>query len=66
MSSAEKQAQHFLDNEREFRLGVLPTEQAHPQTAGLSEAILRDTAAGVRMLQSVDGDIPPAARRVFA
>lgn len=66
MSSARQQAQYFLENEREFRLGVLPTEQAHPQTTGLSEAIRRDTAAGVRMLQAVDGDIPPAARRVFA
>src|SRR5690606_21948476 len=56
---------HYLDHEQAFRLGFLPTEQPHPRTVGLAETALEDTAAGIRMLQSVDADLPDAARRVF-
>jgi len=66
MSPAKQQARHFMENEREFRLGVLPTEQSHPKTNGLSEVIRQDTAAGIRLLQAVDRDLLPVAGRVFA
>ena len=70
MSQASENAREFLSREREFRLGSLLTESFHPGTETLSETIASDIEAGVRMLQSVDRDIPPAAgaalsRQVF-
>lgn len=61
-----REAEHFVNCERQFHLGALPTEQSHPKTRGLSEVIAKDTAAGIRMLQAVDEDVTVAARRVFA
>lgn len=60
------EALHFIRNETQFHLGYLPTEQSHPKTRGLSQALQTDTAAGLRMLFSVDDDIPPVARRAIA
>jgi N-acetylmuramic acid 6-phosphate etherase len=60
------EALHFIRNETQFHLGYLPTEQSHPRTRGLSQALQADTAKGLRMLLSVDDDIPPVARRVVA
>ncbi len=53
-SRAVLQARDFIENEREFHLGVLPTEQPHPRTADLSARMARDTRDGVRGLLSVD------------
>ena len=61
-----EQALHFVNEETQFHLGYLPTEQSHPQTRGLSLALQADTAEGVRLLLSVDEDIPPVVRRVIA
>jgi len=58
------QALDFIRNETQFHLGYLPTEQSHPKTRGLSQALRDDTASGIRMLLSVDDDIPPVARQV--
>lgn len=63
-SSAEK-ARYFLEKERAFRLGALPTEQSHPATATLSQTIAADPSKGVSMLMQVDEDIPPALDRVM-
>jgi len=60
------QALDFIRNETQFHLGYLPTEQSHPKTRGLSQALQADTAKGIRMLLSVDEDIPPVARQVIA
>ncbi|NOY79576.1 MAG: sugar phosphate isomerase [Kiritimatiellaeota bacterium] len=57
-------AEHFLRNETQFHLGALPTEQPHPATRGLAEILQRDVAAGIRLLQKVDGDVAGAADRV--
>lgn len=62
---AHRKAQHFIDRETEFHLGVLPTEQSNPKTAGLAETAQRDLEAAVRMLQAVDGDIPAKAAQVL-
>ena len=61
-----EQALDFIRNETQFHLGYLPTEQSHPKTRGLSQALQADTAKGIRMLLSVDDDIPPVARQVIA
>ena len=60
------QAMHFIQNETQFHLGYLPTEQSHPKTRGLSQALQAETARGVRMLLTVDEDIPPVARKILA
>lgn len=59
-------ADHFVDHETAFHLGFLPTEQSHPVTKDLSAVIQRDPSAGIGLLQRVDRDIPPMARRVLA
>jgi N-acetylmuramic acid 6-phosphate etherase len=66
MDDARREAEHFVNNEKAFHLGALPTEQSHPKTRGLAEVIARDVRAGIQMLQTVDEDVTAAARRVFA
>jgi N-acetylmuramic acid 6-phosphate etherase len=44
-------AQHFLDCEKPFHLGFLPTEQSNPQTEHLDELFRKDIQSGVRNLQ---------------
>lgn len=61
-----EQAVHFIKDETQFHLGYLPTEQSHPKTRGLSQALQADTAKGLGMLLSVDDDIPPVVKRVIA
>jgi len=66
MSNAHEKAREFLEREKAFRLGELLTESSHPKTRRLSQTIQTDVQAGVRLLQSVDGDIPAALERIFA
>ena len=65
-SEAIKKARAFLEQEKAFRLGELLTESMHPKTLRLSQTMEADIEAGVRMLQSVDDDIPAALERIFA
>lgn len=60
-----EKARNFVENEKQFHLGFLPTEQSHQKTANFSSVILKDTAAGVDMLLSVDEDIPKCAGKIF-
>ncbi len=62
---AVSKARHFIENERQFHLGFLPTEQSHPKTRTLDATFAESTAAGVRMLQSVDRDVLHMAEAVF-
>jgi N-acetylmuramic acid 6-phosphate etherase len=66
MDDFRRDAEHFLKHETQFHLGMLPTEQSHPKTRGLAETLQADCAAGVRMLQAVDGDVLAVAQRVLA
>ncbi len=66
MSTAHEKAREFLEHQKAFRLGELLTESSHPKTRRLSQTIQTDIAAGVRLLQSVDEDIPAALARIFA
>jgi len=65
VSDAIEKAKKFLSEEQAFRLGELPTESSHPKTKALSETVGSDLAAGIRLLQSVDEEIPPVAESVF-
>ena len=66
MSNAHDKAKEFLEQEKAFRLGQLLTESSHPKTRRLSQTMDTDIEAGVRLLQSVDEDIPAAVGRIFA
>jgi N-acetylmuramic acid 6-phosphate etherase len=66
VSRARQDAKHFLTEEKQFHLGVLPTEQSHPKTVGLAEALQKDARAGVEILQSVDEDVVSACGEVFS
>ncbi|MBO7720921.1 MAG: sugar phosphate isomerase [Kiritimatiellae bacterium] len=64
--SAKARARDFIDNEKQFHLGFLPTEQSNPITATLEEDFRRSTLAGVQCLQRGDRQIPITMRHVFA
>ena len=61
-----RQARDFIDNEKQFQLGFLPTEQSNPITATLEEDFKRSTLAGVQCLQRGDRQIAITMRHVFA
>ncbi len=58
-------AKNFIENEKQFHLGVIPTEQSNPLTKNLSATIAKDTAAGVAMILSADVNIPKVAAKTF-
>lgn len=64
--NATGRAKHFIEQEKEFQLGFLPTEQSNPLTRTLSDTFQKDTAAGIRLLQLVDRNVLTMARRVLA
>ena len=64
--SAHRRACDFIENEGQFHLGFLPTEQSNPITATLEEDFKRSTLAGVQCLQRADRQIPIALRHSFA
>ena len=65
IETPQQQAQQYLEQEKAFRLGELTTESFHPRTMDLGRTSRQDLPAAVRMLQSVDRDIPPVAQRVL-
>jgi len=65
MSNAIEKAKKFLNEEKAFRLGELLTESSHPKTRALSETSKSNLGDGIRLLQSVDEEIPPAVEKVF-
>ena len=64
--TARQKARDFIDNEKQFQLGFLPTEQSNPITATLEEDFKRSTLAGVQCLQRGDRQMPITMRHVFA
>ena len=64
--SVKAKARDFIDNEKQFHLGFLPTEQSNPITATLEEDFGRSTLAGIQCLQRGDRQIPITMRHVFA
>ncbi|MBR4654798.1 MAG: hypothetical protein IKO72_15690 [Kiritimatiellae bacterium] len=64
--AAKAKARDFIDNEKQFHLGFLPTEQSNPITATLEEDFKRSFLAGVQCLQRGDRQIPITMRHVFA
>ncbi len=64
-SKAHQKAEHFLNNEKQFHLGVLPTEQSNPKTRNLDAIFKSSPMEGVKTLLSVDRDITPVAEKIF-
>lgn len=58
-------ARDFIENEKQFHLGVIPTEQSNPITRNLSTDIKKSTAAGVKTILAADVNIAPVARKAF-
>jgi len=63
---SDKLAQDFLENETQFQLGFLPTEQSSPLTRHLDQEFQRGSIYGVKNLQSVDQNVLGMCKRVFA
>ena len=61
-----KAAMDFMENEKQFHLGFLPTEQSNPITSGLDEKFASSCEAGVRNLQEVDRNVLEMAKRIFS
>ncbi|MBE6356403.1 MAG: sugar phosphate isomerase [Lentisphaerae bacterium] len=66
MSNALQAAMDFIENEQQFHLGFLPTEQSSPLTRELDKKFAASYADGVRNLQSVDRNVAEMAKRIFA
>ncbi|NLG15530.1 MAG: hypothetical protein GX561_15170 [Lentisphaerae bacterium] len=66
MNKFEKQAEQFINEETQFHLGFLPTEQSNPLTRTLEADVKRNTADGIRTLQKVDRNVLEMAKKVLA
>jgi len=60
-----KKAMDFMENEKQFHLGFLPTEQSNPLTKNLDREYAVSTVDGVKCLQRVDRNVLEMAKRVF-
>ncbi len=58
-------AKDFIENEKQFHLGGIPTEQSNPLTRGLSAKIARSTKEGVKTILRADKYIPNVAAECF-
>ena len=63
---AKLQALNFIENEKQFHLGFLPTEQSNPLTKNLDKEFAKSTSAGVKNLQVVDRNVLAMAQKIFA
>ena len=62
---AYRQAMNFIENEKQFHLGFLPTEQSSPLTKNLDKEFAASSVDGVRCLQRVDRNVLEMAKRIF-
>ena len=58
-------AREFIENEKQFHLGSIPTEQSNPLTRGLSSIIRRDTLKGIQTILTADKFIPEVSAKCF-
>ena len=65
---AHREAENFLNNEKQFHLGIFcPTkEQSNPKTRNIDLTFKNNPADGVRLLLSVDRDIQATAARILS
>ncbi len=65
-TKAQCDAEHFLNQEKQFHLGMLPTEQSNPKTKDIDRIFKASMDEGVRTLLSVDYDVAQMALNVLA
>ena len=63
--AAKAQAREFVENQKSFRLGFLPTEMSNPITASLEQDFGRSTIEGVACLQRADRQVAICARHTL-
>ena len=63
---AQQEAENFLNNEKQFHLGMLPTEQSNPKTRDLDKKFASSPAEGVKMLFAVDRDVQKMAKKILS
>lgn len=63
--NAISQAEHFIEHEKAFHLGFLPTEQSSPITGNLDSIFAESCEKGVATLQKVDRNVLEMAGRVL-
>ena len=56
---------NFIENEKQFHLGFLPTEQSSPLTRHLDREFAASSVDGVACLQRADRNVLTMARRIF-
>ncbi|MCK4855850.1 MAG: SIS domain-containing protein, partial [Bacteroidales bacterium] len=61
----QQEAENFLNNEKQFHLGMLPTEQSNPKTRNIDLTFEKNPADGVASLISVDRDIQTMAKKIL-
>ena len=59
---AEKLADQFIREEKDYLLGAIDAEQSNPKTRNFSQTVKENALLGIRMLQSVDEDLVPLYR----
>ena len=64
-NKARLEAEHFLNNEKQFHLGVLPTEQSNPKTSNIDRIFKAGVDEGLKNLLSVDYDVAKMASNVL-
>lgn len=66
MLTYQQAAKDFIENEKQFHLGVIPTEQSNPLTRNLSAKIAKDTAEGIKTILAADCNISKVSKDCFA
>lgn len=64
--TAQQEAENFLNNEKQFHLGMLPTEQSNPNTRNLDKTFSLSSAEGVKMLLTVDRNVQKMAQKILS
>jgi len=65
-AASDQRAMEFIEKEKQFHLGFLPTEQSSPLTRNLDAVFAGSAEDGVKMLQSVDRNVLSMAQKIFA
>ena len=65
MTEFQKQADDFINNEKQFHLGFLPSEQSNVLTRSMEKDFKYSTVTGVRTLQRADRPVLAMAKRML-
>ena len=60
-AQAREAAEHFLEQDQEYRMGYIEAEKPHPLTRRLSQTYGESMEAGIKMLLSVDAEMAQRA-----